>query len=77
MEKDTLTESFTIEIDKLLEEAVDHMEHEDDVRWSVGMALQEIYWSKGWAEVQERLSRLYVERRKSSCSYCQPQTPKL
>jgi hypothetical protein len=35
----------TIEIDlnKVLEEAMHHMADESDVRWSVGMALQELY----------------------------------
>ena len=55
-----------IDIDKLIEEAVQHMEDESDVRWSVGMALQELYWDQGWAEVQERLSRLYLERVKAN-----------
>lgn len=52
-----------IEIDmyELIAEAVKHMEDEHDVRWSIGMALQELYWDKvdGWAEVQARLIRLY------------------
>lgn len=50
-----------IDIDELIAEAVKHMEDEHDVRWSIGMALQELYWDKvdGWAEVQARLIRLY------------------
>ena len=36
---------MTLEIDlnKVLEEAMHHMADESDVRWSVGMALQELY----------------------------------
>lgn len=48
-----------IDIDALLAEAVRHMENEGDVRWSIGMALQELYWSNGWDKVQERLVKLY------------------
>ena len=48
-----------IDIDALLAEAVQHMEDEGDVRWSIGMALQELYWSNGWDKVQERLVKLY------------------
>jgi len=53
-----------IEIDELLAVAVKHMEDEHDVRWSIGMALQELYWEKvdGWAEVQQRLKQLYLEQ---------------
>jgi hypothetical protein len=54
-----------IDVDKLIEEAVKHMEVEDDVRWSVGMALQVLYEDK-WIEVQERLHRLYLERVKAN-----------
>ena len=35
------------------------MEDDGDVRWSIGMALQVMYWGKGWDEVQQRLIRLY------------------
>jgi hypothetical protein len=48
-----------IDIDALLAEAVQHMEDDGDVRWSIGMALQELYWGKGWDKVQERLVKLY------------------
>ena len=50
-----------IDIDELLAVAVDYMEDDGDVRWSIGMALQVMYWDKvdGWAEVQARLIRLY------------------
>ena len=51
-----------IDIDALIAEAVNHMEDESDVRWSIGMALQQLYWDKGWQDVQKRLSDLYVQR---------------
>ena len=55
-----------IDIDELIAVAVKHMEDEYDVRWSIGMALQELYWEKvyGWAEVQQRLTHLYLEQAK-------------
>ena len=54
-----------IDIDALIAEAVKHMEDEGDVRFSVGMALQELYWDKGWKDVQERLVNLYIEEAKA------------
>ena len=50
-----------IDIDKLIAEAVQHMEDKDDLRWSIGMALQELYYGKGWGKVQDRLVKLYKE----------------
>ena len=55
-----------IDIDKLIAEAVQHMEDEDDLRWSIGMALQELYWGKGWGQVQDRLVKLYNEQAKKN-----------
>ena len=48
-----------INIDDVIAEAVKHMEDESDVRWSVGMALQMLYWGDGWEDVQKRLISLY------------------
>lgn len=55
-----------IDTERLIEEAVKYMEDVDDVRWSVGQALQELYWYQGWAELQERLNKLYLERIKAN-----------
>jgi hypothetical protein len=55
-----------INIDDVIAEAVKHMADESDVRWSVGMALQELYWDKGWNEVQERLVNLYNQQAKDN-----------
>jgi hypothetical protein len=55
-----------IDIDALIAEAVDHMEDDEDVRWSIGMALQELYWDKGWDKVQDRLVNLYHEQVKAN-----------
>ena len=51
-----------IDIDALIAEAVNHMESDNDVRWSIGMALQELYWDKGWKDVEVRLIDLYLKR---------------
>jgi hypothetical protein len=53
---------LSIDIDALLAEAVQHMEDEDDLRWSIGMALQEMYWGK----VQDRLVKLYNDQAKAN-----------
>ena len=34
---------ITIDLDALIPEAVAHMEADTDVRWSLGMALEEMY----------------------------------
>jgi len=57
---------LSIDIDALLAEAVQHMEDDGDVRWPIGMALQEMYWDKGWGEVQNRLVKLYNDKTKDN-----------
>ena len=57
---------LSIDIDALLAEAVNHMEDDGDVRWSIGMALQEMYWGKGWDKVQDRLVKLYNDQAKAN-----------
>ena len=57
---------LSIDIDALLAEAVNHMEDDGDVRWSIGMALQVMYWGNGWGEVQERLVKLYNDQAKDN-----------
>jgi hypothetical protein len=52
-----------IDIDELIAEAVKHMEDDTDVRWSVGMAMQVLYWGNGWEDVQKRMVKLYNEER--------------
>jgi HEAT repeat protein len=51
-----------IDTERLIEEAVKYMEDANDVRWSVGQALQELYWHQGWAKVQADLTDAYVKK---------------
>ena len=55
-----------INIDELIAEAVKHMEDESDVRWSIGMAMQMLYWGGGWEDVQKRMVNLYNEQAKAN-----------
>lgn len=52
-----------IDTDELIAEAVRHMENLDDLRWSIGMALQTLYWDKGWDKVQTDLTNTYLKKR--------------
>jgi hypothetical protein len=44
-----------IDIDKLTDEAIKHMDASNDVRWSVGMALEELYWNEFVREMQTKM----------------------
>jgi hypothetical protein len=44
-----------IDIKKLTDEAVKHMQAENDLRWSIGMALQELYWDEFVREMQTQM----------------------
>jgi len=52
-----------IDTERLIEEAVKYMEDANDVRWSVGQAMQELYWHQGWVEVQAELTKRYNEEK--------------
>jgi hypothetical protein len=52
-----------IDTERLIEEAVKYMEDANDLRWSVGQALQELYWHQGWAELQAELTKRYNEEK--------------
>jgi hypothetical protein len=50
-----------IDIKKLTEEAVKHMEGVEDVRWSVGMALEELYGDEFVYAMQIELRRKFLQ----------------
>jgi uncharacterized protein YcnI len=50
-----------IDIKKLTEEAVKHMEGVEDVRWSVGMALEELYGDEFVYAMQIELGKKYLQ----------------
>ena len=51
-----------IDIKKLTEEAVNHMEGVEDVRWSLGMALEELYGDEFVYAMQIEMGNLYNTR---------------
>jgi len=56
---------IVIDLDEVLKEAVKHMEDEGDLRFSVGMAMQELYWYK-WEDLQNRMVEQYLEQAKAN-----------
>ena len=50
-----------IDLDAVFDKAVPHMTDESDVRWTIGMALQELYWDKGIAKLQQRMAEHYLK----------------
>lgn len=50
-----------IDLDALFAKAVEHMAEENDVRWTLGIALQELYWDKGIAELQQRMTEHFLK----------------
>jgi hypothetical protein len=50
-----------IDLDALFAEAVEHMTAENDVRWTLGIALQELYGDKGIDALQHRMTEHYLK----------------
>jgi hypothetical protein len=51
-----------IDLDAVLTQAVQHMETPDDLRWSVGAALQDLYWDAWVRDLQVKMSAAYEEK---------------
>ena len=51
-----------IDLDAVLAQAVQHMETPDDLRWSVGAALQDLYWDAWVRDLQAKMFAAYNER---------------
>jgi hypothetical protein len=50
-----------IDLDALFAQAVEHMTAENDVRWTLGIALQELYGDKGINALQTRMTEHYLK----------------
>jgi hypothetical protein len=49
-----------IDLDQLFAQAMHHMEDSTDLRWSVGMALEELYWDAGIEALQARMEAAFT-----------------
>ena len=49
-----------IDLDKVFDKAVLHMMDETDVCWTIGAALQDLYWDKGIADLQKRMTEYFL-----------------
>lgn len=49
-----------IDLDKVLAEAMQHMTSPDDLRWPLGMALQDLYWNEWVQGFQEKMISTYA-----------------
>ena len=55
-----------IDLNALLKEAVSHMESEDDLRFAIGMGLQELYWDMWVDKFQNQMIKEYQKQVKES-----------
>jgi hypothetical protein len=49
-----------IDLDKVFNEAMEHMINPDDLRWSIGMALQELYFDDWMKALQTKMVDAYA-----------------
>ena len=50
-----------IDLDKVFDEAMEHMINPDDLRWSIGMALQELYFDEWMKDLQAKMVNTYAK----------------
>lgn len=48
-----------IDLDALFTAAIQHMEAPNDLRWSIGMALQDLYWDAWMRDLQQKMTDAY------------------
>lgn len=56
-----------IDLDALFANAVEHMTAENDVRWTLGIALQELYGDKGINALQARMTEHFLKTNGREC----------
>ena len=49
-----------IDLNALLKEAVPHMENEDDLHFSIGMGLQDLYWDVWVEKLQNQMIKEFL-----------------
>jgi hypothetical protein len=50
-----------IDLEAVLAKAVQHMQEPNDLRWSVGAALQDLYWDAFMRDLQANMTAIYKE----------------
>ena len=55
-----------IDLNALLKEAVPHMENEDDLRFAIGMGLQDLYWDVWVEKLQNQMIKEYRKQVKQN-----------
>ena len=55
-----------IDLNALLKEAVPHMESEDDLRFAIGMGLQDLYWDMWVEKFQDQMIKEYRKQVKQN-----------
>ena len=50
-----------IDLDKVFNEAMEHVINPDDLRWSIGMALQELYFDDWMKDLQAKMVNTYAK----------------
>lgn len=51
-----------IDLDAVLTHAVQHMETPEDLRWSLGAALQDLYWDAWVRDLHAKMTAAYKEQ---------------
>ena len=57
-----MVNKLEIDLDAVFEKAVFYMDSEDDLKWSVGFAIEDLYWDAGIRDLQQRMIAAYLEK---------------
>ena len=58
-----MVNKLVIDLDAVFDKAMQYMDDEDDLKYPVGFALEDLYWDAGIRALQERMIKAYLEKR--------------
>ena len=58
-----MVNKLVVDLDAVFTAAMQYMDDEDDLKYPVGFALEDLYWNEGIRELQQRMIAAYLEKK--------------
>ena len=58
-----MVNKLVVDLDAVFATAMQYMDDEDDLKYPVGFALEDLYWNEGIRELQQRMIAAYLEKK--------------
>ena len=58
-----MVNKLVVDLDAVFATAMQYMDDEDDLKYPVGFALEDLYWNEGIRDLQQRMIAAYLEKK--------------